>query len=264
MSANYDIKDFIGYNEKMNATLFDKLFWAERIKYPVSQLIDIGCATGTLLRAYRAMSPNTELIGIEESLDMKRQLKKNLENKKYKIKVYSELEEMPAACKPGAVINMSSVLHEVYSYKNEGYIQKFWKQINEKAPEYITIRDMLFDDDCNINLDFDIPKAKEAILKSVYSGFFMQFENRWGPVKTNKQMIHFLLKYRYAANWNRELNENYFACTFEDIMTQLHKNYEIIYRSEFILPWTAQCAYADFGLTNLPNNTHQKLIFQKI
>ena len=66
----HDIKDLNGYLEKMDITLPDKLFWVSRITHPVSQLIDVRCTSGALLKAFHNISPGTDLIEIEESGEM--------------------------------------------------------------------------------------------------------------------------------------------------------------------------------------------------
>ena len=38
----------------------------------------------------------------------------------------------------------------------------------------------------------------------------IDFSNKWGTIDNYKNLIHFLLKYRWKVNWNREVNENYF------------------------------------------------------
>lgn len=261
-----EIKDIEGYVSKMDITIPDKLFWVSRVTHPVSQLIDIGCASGTLLKAFHNISPVTELIGIEESPEMIKHIYEGFdEGEAPFIRFHQSMDELMNECKLGAVLNLSSVLHEVYSYKNSAYIKSFWEQINRLEPEYITIRDMMWNDlrttDANRNR---IVKADAELIKnSALSDVFRQFENRWGEVKTAKELAHFLLKYRYQTNWDRELNENYFACTFADVDDALCENYRLVYHECFALPWTVKCARNDFGISFLPGTTHQKIIYKR-
>ena len=191
---------------------------------------------------------------------MKRQLFSSYDRRETPfIQVYSSLDEINE-CKPGAVINMSSVLHEIYSYKDKVYIENFWKQVNRLQPEYITIRDMIPD---NYDPGYMIEHNRTLIMNSPYSEFLEQFEKRWGYVNNKNRLSHFLLKYRYQANWERELNENYYACSYDDILEHLHENYICIYITAFALPYTVQCAKNDFGITTFPGNTHQKIVFKK-
>ena len=257
----HDIKDFEGYVSKMDITVIDKLFWLPHVTHPVTQLVDIGCACGKLQTVFNAVSPCTELIGIEENLDMVQKIYEGYDKGEIPfIRVHGLLDDIPGKLKPGSVINMSSVLHEVYSYKNKEYIKNFWKQINRLEPEYITIRDMMWNESdayCPTDL------ICNTILHSVYAKQAEEFESKYGLLSEKKNLTHFLLKYRYKENWERELNENYFAFSIDDAIPVLNDNYKVIYHEFFALPWTAKCARNDFGISFLPGTTHQKIIYQR-
>ena len=256
-----EIKDMEGYVAKMDITIPDKLFWVPRVTHPVSQLIDIGCASGTLLKAFHNISPATELIGIEESPEMIKHIYEGFDKGEVPfIMVHQSMDELMNECKPGAVLNLSSVLHEVYSYKDKVYIENFWNQINRLQPEYITIRDMIPD---NYDPGYMVEHNRTLIMDSPYAEQLKQFEKRWGCVNDKNKLSHFLLKYRYQENWERELNENYYACSYGDILEHLFENYICIYITAFALPWTVKCAKEDFGITVFPGNTHQKIIYKR-
>ena len=84
------------------------------------------------------------------------------------------------------------------------------------------------------------------------------FERVAGPITDNKNLVHFLLKYRYLVNWNREVNENYFPVDIETFLRKFRKE-DIIYLERFRVPFLDECIAEDFGIS-LTDYTHVKLI----
>ena len=77
-------------------------------------------------------------------------------------------------------------------------------------------------------------------------------------------LIHFLLKYRYTDNWEREVRENYLPVSVEEIMGKIteHKAaYRLIYFDHYILPYIARTVKKDFDIT-LKDYTHVKFIYE--
>lgn len=70
------------------------------------------------------------------------------------------------------------------------------------------------------------------------------YKMRWGHYDAY-DIVHFLLKYRYTENWERELNENYspLCCAgkINDLLNLYSKNtgshYEQIYGHQYLLPY---------------------------
>lgn len=91
----------------------------------------------------------------------------------------------------------------------------------------------------------------------------MDYENVWGSIEQNKNLVHFLFKYRWVENWEREVKENYFPLYAENFLIQITDEYEIDYYEEFILPFTKKQIYKDFGIM-LKDTTHVKCIMRKI
>jgi hypothetical protein len=87
------------------------------------------------------------------------------------------------------------------------------------------------------------------------------FENKWGKVNNNKNLIHYLLKYRYKANWEREVAENYLPITMEYLLSLIPDNYEIVFYEHYSLPFLKEQVNKDFGI-NIKDNTHIKMILK--
>ena len=81
------------------------------------------------------------------------------------------------------IINLSSIIHEIYSYCSPIDVETFWNRICNTGFAYITIRDM-----------FPIPLTpcskiyRESIIKAGYESELMDFERHWGLVKNTKNL----------------------------------------------------------------------------
>ena len=83
-----------------------------------------------------------------------------------------------------------------------------------------------------------------------------------GSIGINKNLIHYLLKYRYTENWDRELNENYLPISKEKLLSLIPKNYEVIFYEHYALPFLKEKVREDFGII-LKDKTHIKLILKR-
>lgn len=85
-----------------------------------------------------------------------------------------------------------------------------------------------------------------------------------GSLKSNRNLIHYLMKYRYKENWNREVRENYFPLSLEGLLSKIPTDqYEIVYFENYILPYTSKKVKEDFGI-EIRDNTHIKLLLEKV
>ena len=88
-------------------------------------------------------------------------------------------------------------------------------------------------------------KAKTGIMKLVES-----FEKTFGTLDNHHTINHFLLKYMYENNWDRELLENYVAVTFE----QYEKIFDLLdmrvqYKESYLIDYLKNLWMNDFGLS---------------
>jgi hypothetical protein len=156
---------------------------------------------------------------------------------------------------------ISSVLHEVMHYGSRKDIGEFWDKVLNSGFKFIVIRDMVpsrgIDRTANIN---DI--------KKVYHKFhgtkaLNDFERAWGSIENNRNLVHFLLKYRYLEpNWEREVRENYIPVTREELLAKVPGEYDVLFHEHYVLPYIWTTVKTDMGI-ELKDPTHLKLILVK-
>ena len=253
-----NISDYNHYNAEMEKALADKLFFLEHLE-GIEGLVDFGCADGALLEAVSRIRPELTLCGMDMDAPMLAKAKERVPAAVFLQTILptdcEELDETKAA------INFSSVLHEVYSYCTEEQISDFWAAINGTGYSYIAIRDMI----CNVDpaADADPEDVWKVRNKEEVAERLKEFEAVWGPITKQRNLIHFLLKYRYVYNWSREVKENYIPLTGEAVLQKINpEKYEVCYREEFILPFIRQNIQEYFGIT-LKDATHIKLILKR-
>jgi hypothetical protein len=88
------------------------------------------------------------------------------------------------------------------------------------------------------------------------------FEKEWGKITDNMlNMLHWLLKYDYKSNWDREVKENYLPVSIETIKKKIPSNWNIIYEDYYIFPPVAEKIKRDYGI-ELKHPTHMKMIIE--
>lgn len=253
-----NISDYVHYNSEMEKALKDKLFFPAQLE-GIEALVDFGCADGALLEAVARLRPELTLCGMDMDEPM-------LERAKERLPQASFLQTtLPKDCQDidetKAAINFSSVLHEVYSYCTGEQIADFWNAINHTGYQYIVIRDMI----CNVTDEekADPEEVRKVRSKTELAERLRDFESVWGSIERKRNLIHFLLKYRYVYNWSREVRENYIPLSGEAILKQLDlTKYDICMREEFILPFIKENVQDYFDI-ELKEVTHIKLILKR-
>ena len=92
-------------------------------------------------------------------------------------------------------------------------------------------------------------------------GQLNEFESIWGNITNKRNLVHFLLKYRYVANWDREVRENYLGYSADRIISNVDSKYQLIFKDVYTLPFLKEQVFKDFGIV-LNERTHIKLIFK--
>lgn len=262
------ISSFASYNANMKKSLMDKIYFIDKTEATV--FVDFGCSDGELIKFMNALFPEYTYIGYDISEEMIEAARVNITggsdiNLPNNIHLYSEwdavdryLDKFYPRAKKAIILN--SVIHEVYSYSTLLAIDTFWEVVFGGMFDYVVIRDMLpsmsINKKSNIN---DIAKVRRKANKSHLS----DYENHWGSINENKNLVHFLLKYRWVENWEREVKENYFPIYVENFMEHITDEYVIDYYEEFVLPYTKRQILKDFGV-ELKDNTHIKCILRKV
>lgn len=254
------IADIKTYTDGMKKGLLDKSYFLDKIDAQV--IVDFGCADGTLLKFIRDTFPDEyHLIGYDIDSTMIKLAEKNGKGIIFTTSLDMVKDYLNAFrgkdLKTAVVLN--SVIHEVYSYSNEKQVEEFWKFIFGGDFDYICIRDMM--PNRGIERPADITDVSK-VRAQADQNHLRQFEEIWGSITNNKQLIHFLLKYRYEKNWNREVHENYLPITTQQFLGLIPRNYCVDYYTEYLLPFIKTTVYNDF-LVNIKDTTHVKIIIRK-
>ena len=277
MKIGIDIKDIKSYTENMSKGLDDKLFFLNRINFTDEKsylFVDFGCADGVLISALydilESKGVHAYYIGYDISEEMINLAKTkcnlsadsamfttNWDDVERKVKVYSNME---------SVLILSSVVHEVYSYArpDSNDIGLFWKRVRTTGFKYVCVRDMMCSEDINRPTDHDTyVKFKDHVpFASTLNNLRYDFEGTWGEIaKNNKNLVHFLLKYRWRINWEREVIENYFPIYISEFIEKFSTRYTVSYFERFRVPYLDKCIKVDFDI-ELEDYTHVKIVFE--
>ena len=246
------------YNEQMRKSMEDKLFFLKQLPAEDNYVfVDFGCADGTMLNILSDMLEHNRhkysYIGYDISDTMINLAKANFHgDADTDIHYFTDWKDVEKQLETYIthgtyyeqkkyVLILSSVIHEVYSYSNMKQILEFWHHVT------------------NTNFDYNMIRGREP-----YNTLINDFEAIHGSIENNKNFIHFLLKYRYQINWEREVKENYFPIYVEDLLTAItgEEKYRIMYMKRFIVPFIKKQIYNDFRV-DVRDFTHIKAIFKK-
>ena len=258
--GNVEIADVDAYIGGMAKGVNDKIDFISKINPDC--IIDFGCANGDILNNIHKKYPNIQgFIGYDLDEKMINMIKSKYpdieatDNWKEAIYLAGEYNNI-------ALILMS-VIHEVYTYGSPQDIHKFWNQqvFNPKF-KYVVIRDMM------PALEYSkIKPSKEDIRKLKWKLWRMKkyrktFEENWGEITSNmRNMLHWLLKYDYKTNWEREVKENYFPVSIETVKSKIPSGWNIIHEDHYIFQPIANKVKRDFGI-ELQYPTHVKMIIE--
>lgn len=250
------IKNYNVYQNGMKKSLDDKLFFLDLID-AVDTLVDFGCADGQLLKRIHEERPEWGLMGIDMDEKMIDQAQKNCPDAKYintkgiyKYPYYNNC----------SILNLSSVIHEIYSYCTMEEIHRFWDDLFNSNYKYISIRDMALSEEAYRTSNYE---DLINIHKKANKHMLNEFERINSNIKYNNSLIHFLMKYRYVQNWDREVRENYFPITVEQLLYNIDFNkYNVVYFEHYVLPFTKEKVKEDFGI-ELKDATHFKLLLER-
>ena len=239
----------------MQRTILDKMFFIDKVFEPFKYILDFGCANGELIKAMKPMFPDYEYIGYDISPEMIAAAREHVPDARF----FDDWDSIDIPFSD-SLINISSTIHEVYSYGSDADTDLFWNRVFGSGFRYVTIRDMMFSraDNAPVNRE-----QLEAIRRSSYAEWLESFESVWGRIEEQRQLVHFLLKYKYTQNWDREVHENYFPVFTEELMKRIPASYRLVYKDVFTLPYTSWQIRRDFGF-ELAEHTHIKLILERI
>ena len=250
-----EIKDYSVYLNRMQKSVLDKMFFMDKVFESFSNIVDFGCANGELIKALQALFGEYRYVGYDISEEMLSVARANVPSAEF----YSDWD-MIKVDHSDSLLNISSVLHEVYSYSSKEEIDLFWKRVLDSGFKYIAIRDMMLSEADQTGIDTE--QHALAVKDEKYADKLRDYERIWGKIATQHDLVHYLLKYKYTENWEREVRENYLPITIERLLETVPENYEVTYINHFTLPYTAWQIRNDFGV-ELTTPTHIKLILRR-
>lgn len=252
------ILDIQSYITGMNLSIQDKLFFVDLLDFDV--IVDFGCADGTFLESISKIKPKTKIIGYDIDPEMLSKAKSKLGKNSIVTDDWDLVtKSLHYFNKP--LLNLSSVIHEVYSYSNTNKIKYFWEsQVFGGDFKSIVIRDMIPSTEISKSemsqFKDDVKKVKQKFDRN----YINSFEEKWGSLNSNyRTLIHFLLKYRFTDNWEREVAENYLPISIETLRKKIPSGYKIVYEDSFLLPFLKNRVKKDFNI-DLIHPTHTKMI----
>jgi hypothetical protein len=251
------VPDLDRYNREMAKGIFDKLFFVDHIEADV--IVDYGCANGAMLGILARLFPEKTYVGYEISEAEVTAARVTHEGMTFTSDWNEVVETLRPFVRRGqkTAVTCSSIVHEVLSYGNPEEIETFWTRIfDQHSFHWVVIRDMC----ASRSLSRPSDPISVAKVRQIYDpAAIVEFEQQWGTLESNWSLVHFLLKYRYKANWSRELTENYFPINLEALMSRIPRVWTPVMVEHFTLPFIRRQVMADFGI-DLQDRTHLKLI----
>jgi ribosomal protein L11 methylase PrmA len=242
------------YLKRMQNGMDDKLWFVKHLNR-VDTVVDYGCADGTLLKHIHKIFPEMRLVGVDISNEMLDLAKVNVPDA-----VFMTVEEFFNSQDDfkNSILILSSVIHEIYSYDKNAE-NTLYKIMNMGFKE-IAIRDMFLSE-----YNAESLATWRDYSYVVHHGNWKQladFESVWGHVYSVKNLSHFLLKYRYTDNWDREVKENYFPVYLEEFLKIVPEHYAVEYLEHYCPAYIKECIWNDFSIS-FKERTHAKIFLSK-
>ena len=172
------------YLNRMQKSVMDKMFFIDKVFEPFEIIVDFGCANGELFKAIQALFDDEyKYYGYDISGEMIRAAKDNVPQATF-VSDWDSLRIDPSK----SLLNISSTIHEVYSYCNQPDIECFWRRVFNSGFKYVTIRDMMVSDSTSTAANTEDLKKLYANVR--YSKHLKDYESVWGKVKSEKELVH--------------------------------------------------------------------------
>lgn len=238
------------YTSGMQKSMRNKLWFLNFLGDDIHTVYDYGCADGTLLSFVHQERPDLNLIGYDNNPEMlERVVDPGIHC------THIPMESVP----PGTLTVVSSVLHEIHAYGSPDDIRYDYRHIFDAGSDYIAIRDMFY------SLSMPMRADERDFMKVIHLSNgkrIREFMRLYGPLDRNKNLLHWLLKYRYTSNWERELHENYLFQSFEEFLHTIPEQYEIVYSACYMLPYLHRKIEEDYGI-DWKYPTHGKILLKR-
>lgn len=247
------------YLARMAKPLAEKLKITRFFPEKFVDCLDVGCADGVVTREMAKMFPQASFRGIdlsEEFVNKARQESTDIPNIAFETVYLRDLLIRP---KRYDVVTFCSVLHEFFSY-GEGIssIVKALADSHELLHKggVIVIRDMILSNytkHSNLFVESMVAKVKK---NTDLHSYIEDFEKKFGKLNDIYTLNHYLLKYKYTENWEREAREHYVPVTFDEyekIFSLL--DMKVLFKSSETIPFLNDQWSADFGFSEAELST---------
>lgn len=271
-------RDFKIYAVGMDASMADKVRDIGPHIRP-GRIVDKGCGTGTLLTHLSELFPESEIIGMDLSREMRRMSEGlHYHNHNVAIVMGNIIEQRFPQGSLSTVI-YSSVMHEIYSYNgyDRDQIRMALKNTRTELARggRLIIRDGIKPDasDCKIWMRADeetsqrfLRFAKDFKGKSKSPG--IAFEQRvigsqtWFVLSLH-EANEFLSKKDYLANWAIEVNEEFGVFTLGEWRAELEAcGYRVVQCMSYMNPWILENRYKNRAWLHTDENDAPGALFE--
>lgn len=255
------------YTTEMSKSIWDKAFFMDKVP-GVRCIIDFGCADGAMIRYLAPLFPDITFVGYDISQEL-------IDRARRTSPFYHNVVFFCGSEKRGAhncisyvkdlfvdseiCINFSSVLHEIFSCSASGKAV-IKTMVEEIKPQFITIRDMYFHKGTRHGSSYT--RSPQQAWFEDAKDYINAFEHVYGSINNEKELMHFLMKYRWKDNgWETEMNENYFSWKIEDFEQLVDYRYTTVFENYYQLPYLTQLWSDNFFQPNL--HTHAQFILRR-
>lgn len=254
MTFNHSFTNIDSYNSEMRKPMIDKVFFADKIDSTI--IVDYGCADGSMIEFLHYLFPDWTFVGFDISGEMIEKAKERCPFAKF-FSNFDELQAYLNTLEGKKTVVCNSLIHEVVHYGSAEDVKTFWERIF--TFDFVCIRDMMVSEKAVRQSDpLNVLKVKMRCDQRKLS----EFEHNHGMIDQNWSFVHFLLKYRYTENWDREVLENYLPINLETFLKKIPFDYEPILFHHYNLPFIRRQIKKDFDI-DLQDNTHIQLILEK-
>ncbi len=260
-----NVPDLAHYTQEMLKPLLDKMFFLDKVCADTHLFVDYGCADGVMAGPLKMFLPHARYIGFDLNPEMLAHAKAQHPDGMF-TNTWAEVEAVLSKTRMDGqktCVILNSLIHEVYAYLSPPEIQTFWDRIwgrhGQIGFDTVSIRDMMLAHASSRPSD---PLSVSRVRQIFAPAKIQQWEQQWGTLHENWSLVHFLLTYRYEANWERELRENYFPMALEQFFSLVPREFSAIYAEHYCPPFMRRSVKADFGIT-LSDPTHLKILFER-